>query len=177
MKFYLDTEFYEDGRTIDLISIGVVCEDGREFYAVNRDADLSRVSRWVRENVLPSLPPDSDPAWKPRAAIAYEMESFVTRQLSTNDKPEFYGYYADYDWVVVCQMFGTMMDLPKSFPMFCMDLKQLSVSLGNPQHPPDPVGEHNTLIDARWNRDLHRVLCTVERLNRIKQIRQASILK
>lgn len=27
-----DTEFLEDGRTIDLISIGIVCEDGRSPY-------------------------------------------------------------------------------------------------------------------------------------------------
>ncbi|MCW2560140.1 MAG: hypothetical protein JWP55_4104 [Mycobacterium sp.] len=25
-----DTEFLNDGRTIELISIGIVCEDGRE---------------------------------------------------------------------------------------------------------------------------------------------------
>jgi hypothetical protein len=29
MKYYYDTEFIEDGRTIDLISIGIVAEDGR----------------------------------------------------------------------------------------------------------------------------------------------------
>jgi len=28
MKIWFDTEFYEDGRTIDLISIGLVREDG-----------------------------------------------------------------------------------------------------------------------------------------------------
>lgn len=33
MKYFLDTEFHEDGKTIDLISIGIVAEDGREYYA------------------------------------------------------------------------------------------------------------------------------------------------
>lgn len=42
MKFFLDTEFYEDGSTIDLISIGVVTEDGREFYAVSQEAQLEK---------------------------------------------------------------------------------------------------------------------------------------
>ena len=62
MSYYLDTEFYEDGRTIDLISIALVTTDGRELYAVSRDAELHRVSDWVRENVLPHLPPYGDPA-------------------------------------------------------------------------------------------------------------------
>jgi hypothetical protein len=45
-----------------------------------------------------------------------------------NDKslnPEFYGYYSDYDWVVFCWLFGRMNDLPKGFPMYCRDLKQM----------------------------------------------------
>ena len=33
MKYWMDTEFIERPYTIDLISIGLVAEDGREFYA------------------------------------------------------------------------------------------------------------------------------------------------
>jgi hypothetical protein len=29
MKYFYGTEFIEDGKTIDLISIGIVAEDGR----------------------------------------------------------------------------------------------------------------------------------------------------
>ena len=65
-RYFLDTEFYENGKTIDLISIGIVCSDGREFYAVNREAELDKVSPWVRDHVLPSLPTYGDPAWRPR---------------------------------------------------------------------------------------------------------------
>lgn len=45
MKFFYDTEFIEDGKTIDLISIGIVAEDGLEYYAVNLDAPWKRISR------------------------------------------------------------------------------------------------------------------------------------
>lgn len=38
--------------------------------------------------------------------------------------PKFYGYYCDYDWVLLCSLFGRMIDLPKGFPMYCNDLKQ-----------------------------------------------------
>lgn len=39
MRFWFDTEFFKDGRVIDLISIGVVAEDGREYYAETLGAD------------------------------------------------------------------------------------------------------------------------------------------
>ena len=31
MRFWFDTEFHENGSFIDLISIGVVSEDGRQY--------------------------------------------------------------------------------------------------------------------------------------------------
>jgi hypothetical protein len=155
MRYFFDTEFYEDGTTIDLISIGIVAEDGRELYAVSQDAQLHRVSAWVRMNVLPRLPKYGDPAWKPRDLIAADVRAFV---MPLAPKPELWAYYADYDWVVLCQLFGTMMGLPKGWPMFCRDLKQLSVDVGSPKHPADPLDEHNALADARWNRDLYAFL-------------------
>jgi len=155
-RFFIDTEFYEDGQTIDLISLGVVCSDGREFYAVNQDAKLHLVSTWVRENVLPQLPPYGDAVWKARDTIRFDFEYFVR---STGPGPfEFWGYYADYDWVVLCQLFGTMMRLPNFFPKYCLDLKQLSYMLGSPKHPSQKTAEHNALEDARWNRKLFEFL-------------------
>ena len=41
MRYFYDTEFIENGRTIELISIGVVAEDGREFYAISTEFDAS----------------------------------------------------------------------------------------------------------------------------------------
>jgi len=37
MRYWYDTEFIEDGSTIDLISIGIVAEDGREYYAISTE--------------------------------------------------------------------------------------------------------------------------------------------
>jgi hypothetical protein len=162
VRYFLDTEFYENGTTIDLISIGVVAEDGREFYAVSQDAQLHCVSDWVRANVLPSLPPYGSAFWMKRADIAAKLERFVREGLVEDTKPEFWAYYADYDWVALCQLFGTMMDLPKGFPMFCRDLKQLSVDVGSPKHPKDPAGEHNALADALWNQALYAQLSALK---------------
>ena len=55
MKYWFDTEFIEDGETIDLMSIGVIAEDGARYYAELEECDLSKASEWVQENVIPHL--------------------------------------------------------------------------------------------------------------------------
>ena len=153
--------------------------NGADFTRLVRDFMLSeRPSAawrlWVRENVLPHLPKYGDNAWLPRKEIAERLRVFTGEDVPCmvgdgmglrmcaasirGDKPEFWAYYADYDWVVLCQLFGTMMGLPKHFPKFCCDLNQLSVDVGSPEHPKQEIGEHNALADARWNRDLYGFL-------------------
>ena len=39
MKIFFDTEFIEDGKTIDLLSIGAVRDDGETYYAEPAEAD------------------------------------------------------------------------------------------------------------------------------------------
>jgi hypothetical protein len=182
MLYWLDTEFIEDGRTIDLISIGIVAEDGREFYAESTEADFSKASPWVKENVLTHLwsrRSDKSEANKwsrdggkggllNRRQIATELLTFVNwhsdePHFEPSFKPEFWAYYADYDWVVFCQLFGTMMDLPKGFPMYCRDIKQWCDMLGNPKLPEQGKGEHNALADARWNKQTWEFLRDYQR--------------
>jgi hypothetical protein len=152
-RIWMDTEFIEDGRTIDLISIGMVREDGAEYYAESEECDLSKASSWVRDNVLPHL----TNAGKPRAVIAHEIVEFV------GEKPEIWGYYCDYDWVALCQLYGTMMELPKGWPMFCLDIKQACVSVGDPRLPVQDRGEHNALSDALWNRTAWEFLMSLRK--------------
>ena len=177
MRYFLDTEFIEDGKTIDLISIAIVADDGREYYACNDECRLASASDWVKENVLPSLPPKfayaavhpspnairDSLAWKSRQRIKEdlllffaggEIEPLKDQSLDSEayKTVEPWAYYADYDWVALCQLFGTMMDLPKGFPMYCRDIKQWCDQLGNPKLPEQGKGEHNALADARWNK-------------------------
>lgn len=140
MRIYFDTEFIEDGRTIDLLSIGMVREDGETYYAESAEADWSRASDWVQENVLRHM---TGPAY-PRHIIAADIIRFA------GESPEFWAWYADYDWVVLCQLFGTMMDLPDGWPMFCRDLRQVATSADLPQQDGSDGPEHHALSDARW---------------------------
>lgn len=152
MRFFYDSEFYEDGERIHLISIAFVSEDGHEFYAENSDFDWDIVpgDHWLQENVRPHL--DNHLYGMPYKQIAEELKFFV-QNLSYHDN-EFWGYYADYDHVVRSQLFGRMVDLPEGFPWFTLDIKQEAVRLGNPELPDmDDAGqEHHAGHDARWNK-------------------------
>ena len=163
-RYFTDTEFIEDGRTIDLLSIAIVAEDGRELYAESSEADMSRANDWVREHVIPHLWSQQVNRRKAnewtrdggvgglmtRRNIACEVRAFC--DPGRYGRPEFWGYYADYDWVAICQLFGRMVDLPQSWPMYCRDLKQWADDLGNPTLPPQGKNEHHALADAQWNR-------------------------
>ena len=55
MLYFLDTEFIEHPNTIQLISIGIVSEDGREYYAVSSEFNYDDADEWVKENVLEQI--------------------------------------------------------------------------------------------------------------------------
>lgn len=185
MKYFIDTEFLEGKQskligktkpTIDLISIGIVAEDGREYYAISKefnvkeawnrfqweehksihkvdeDKKLNRKVYWLRDNILKPIFNEWNKygyhsftyknmkyciksIGKTNKQIANEIKHFVAnRPIEANKEQwildydtkdvQFYGYYADYDWVVFCWLFGKMIDLPNGFPMYCIDLKQ-----------------------------------------------------
>lgn len=153
MKYFLDTEFLEDGKTIELISIGIVAGDGREFYLENSDFNLDSATDWLKENVVPHLNFEK---------FGFALE-FIKRQIlffiDNDPKPEFWGYYANYDWVLFCQLFGKMMDLPKPFPMFINDMKSFqSVLRPDLVFPRQGEQEHNALADARHIKLMHSIL-------------------
>lgn len=240
MRYYLDCEFIEGfhkpwfGKRrhhIDLISIGIVAEDGREYSAISREYDYNDASPWVKENVIAPLYTSTvhgdmrnysseknfhKSYGKLNSHIAAEIVQFVNPHKASvvnfgisldnikdpeyvqkhninqffNAQPDFYGYYADYDWVLFCSLFGTMQDLPNGFPMYMRDLKQMqdagadsiihkatAGAINNKARsvmsmeqkvkiiekiPGFPVNEneHDALADARWNRNLHKFLLT-----------------
>ena len=176
MKYFIDTEFKEQPNTIDLISIGIVCEDGSELYAINKDVNLKSVwkDEWLKDNVLLQIYKDKihgdmrnrfrftyrtmkmifRESGRTISEIRYDILGFMNYMM--NQPIEFYGYYADYDWVVFCWIFGRMIDLPDGMPMYCRDLKQMMDDKGldkewKRKNCPNTEGEHNALVDAKWN--------------------------
>lgn len=177
MKYYIDTEFHERGSShpIQLISLGVVAEDGREYYAECGEVIYDELSPWLKDNVVPLL--NKKPI--SRAQMAEELLVFFGYtpcvkcnkggciecnnfgQVSSDESIEFWGYFSDYDWVVFCQIFGRMIDLPTGMPMYCNDVKQLANQLGAhkstfPKQSLHTV--HNAIADARWTKKVHEFL-------------------
>jgi len=238
MKYFIDQEFISGfhkplfGKRrhfIDLISIGIVCEDGREYYAVSNEFNYKDADSWVKENIIDKLETELfqqqntfakthfnfglktllKQFGKTNKQIATEIYQFVCPYEKASEyagvgsldsgaeaylemnQPEFYGYYADYDWVLFCSLFGRMIDLPKGFPMYCKDLKQMldekaewflshgygTHTEGNKVYPeslgqsiewlksrttyPKQENEHNALDDAKWNKRLYEFINSI----------------
>ncbi len=188
MRYWLDTEFIEEGKTIDLVSIGIVAEDGRELYLQSVEFDPSKASEWVQENVFPHLSvcphasvtidsrrpyaqdlhyhrnrgqctfsnPDkriigahTDCSWRNRNQMVHEIFTFMN--VKAYGEPEIWGWCSGYDFVVLCQIYGTMMDLPAGFPHYMRDIQSLLDDHGIPDSalPLVEGAAHNALIDAK----------------------------
>jgi hypothetical protein len=154
MRYFYDTEFLEDGRTIELISIGIVAEDGRELYLINREAPWERIEQdaWLMANVVSSLPHRSE--WVSRDAIA----TSVTQFFRDDKEAELWANYAAYDFVALCQLFGRMIDLPDGVPEFTDEFQREWRRAGCPALPRQTSGLHNALEDARHLRDCFETL-------------------
>jgi len=166
MRVYHDWEFLEDGSTIAPISVGMVCEDGREYYAVFADMPVKRIidNDWLMANVVPSLPfvrhdgmrpfrkPFLDRA-HPDVKSTRKIRKDVERFLLATPGPgmELWGWYSAYDHVALAQLFGRMIDLPCGVPMWTNDLRQECQRLGIDEDalPQQEAGHHNALADAR----------------------------
>ena len=119
-KYFIDVEFLEGTQkkwfgqtkpTIDLISIGIVAEDGREYYAISRDFNLKEAWNrfdlvrdgfkdfgmtpnykkvyWIRENVLKPIYLE---LLEMELGYAYSMHEFYKSnffQISSNDLKQF----------------------------------------------------------------------------------------
>lgn len=168
MRYFYDCEFLEDGRTIELISIGIVAEDGRELYLVNRDAPWRRIKKhqWLMDNVVPNLPQPhgdwilhmpkrwlinlADARVQSRQRIAEQVRRFLLDDPATShDERELWADFSAYDYVALAQLFGPMIDMPVGLPWFTCDLRQEWRRLGRPELPKQESGEHNALADAR----------------------------
>jgi hypothetical protein len=176
VNYFYDTEFLEDGKTIKLISLGMVAEDGREFYGENIDAPWWEISehRWLLDNVVPHLsehakellpyapgkrrtePRQANDVVMTKAAIAGGVLDLV----GTDPFPMLWAYYASYDHVSLAQLWGPMIHMPSRLPMWTADLMQKAAELGvrKSEFPPQEGDSHNALADARWNFELWRFL-------------------
>jgi hypothetical protein len=93
MNIFIDTEF-TDLVDMDLISIGLVAEDGRSFYGERSDFNQALSSEFVREVVLPQLgkmPSAVYPRYVLRDVVRTWLYTFKSEQPVIC-----YDYFGDY---------------------------------------------------------------------------------
>ena len=83
MKYWIDTEFIERPYTIDLISVGLVAEDGREFYAESSEVNWTKASEWTLHTVRPQL--DGSGMVRKKLATQFVGSSMRTRSQFSGD--------------------------------------------------------------------------------------------
>ena len=160
-RIFFDTEFYENGETIELISIGLVRQrDLATLYRVNKDFNYDVMVKeatkrnrretieFLDKNVFNNLGATTENT-KTKFEIRDEIAEFV------GNKPDFWASCSAYDWVLICQLFGVMLELPKSWPHFCNDIAMLKNAVGKKEIDLTPMNrfrlkgkEHNALYDA-----------------------------
>jgi hypothetical protein len=137
MKFALDTEFIDTPSASECISLALVAADGRELY-VEFPYPEADITPWLRQNVVPMLGSEK---------ISFQQAAAQIREFvggSKFDPPEFWAYYAAYDWYWFCRIFGGFMALPEHYPMLARDFAYIQQELPNICGP-----EHFALNDAR----------------------------
>lgn len=134
MKLFFDTEFSGLHKDTTLISISIVAENGKKFYAESADYDESQCNDWIQENVLAytilagnealaaRLGKDSETTvvLGSKADIRHELGEW----LKQFDSVQFVSDVCHYDMVLLIDIFGTAFDLPGNVAAVCYDINQ-----------------------------------------------------
>lgn len=160
VRFFLDTEFNEHARklAIDPISLALVAENPQqpEFYAVSNEYDESKITPWIKDNVIIHLPPPDTRISNDtiRDGIAAYFANFAKEKP---DRIEIWASNGSTDNVVLANFFGGLMGLRQAFhdaglpsPVF-RELRE--VTRPTRTRHPKPENAHDALADARWTRD------------------------
>jgi hypothetical protein len=163
VKIFFDTEFTGLRNGTTLISIGLVAENGKTFYAELTDYDQCQVDDWIQKNVIENLivhperdhyykVTDTDEIYKSNTSgVAYRL--FVW--LQQFEKVEMWSDCLAYDWVLFCQLFGSALNIPHNVYYIPFDICTLMKIKGvdpdiNREEFAGMTGKkHNALHDAK----------------------------
>ena len=134
MKIFFDTEFTGLHKNTTLISIGMVDEEGKTFYAEFSDYDESQCDEWIHNNVIKHLKWAKDGPIEDFANIyadcweAYGTKEYIKEVLkdwlSRYDEVELVSDCCHYDMVLFIDIFGTAFDIPNNVNPTCYDINQ-----------------------------------------------------
>jgi hypothetical protein len=176
MKLFFDTEFTGLHKDTTLVSIGIISEDGRTFYAELTDYDGNQVDDWLKDNVIAKLrfkDLEVGQSHLVRSALsnyssvmeAYNVEMTgdrehvadeLTEWLQQFGQVEFWSDCLSYDWVLFNDLFGSAFDIPGNVYYIPFDictlfkLKGVDPDISREKFADinDLKGKHNALHDA-----------------------------
>lgn len=160
MKVFFDTEFTGLHQDTTLISIGLVSEDGRAFYAEFDDYDKSQVDDWIQENVIDNLLfagktkfKLADKFWELRGA-KHQVKKYLEEWLNQFDSVEMWSDCLAYDWVLFNDIFGHAFNIPKNVYYIPFDIctlmkiKGVDPDINREEYSGLSGDKHNALHDA-----------------------------
>lgn len=167
-KIFFDCEFTGLHQKTTLISIGLVSECGKTFYAEFTDYNKLQVDEWLQKNVIDNLNyPKGNvndyivPKDRPKDKIVYgdttKIKIYLTLWLFQFKEVEMWGDCLSYDWVLFCQIFGHAFNIPNNVYYIPFDLSSLFKFKGiDPDINREEFAEiseesqkHNALWDAK----------------------------
>lgn len=169
MKLFFDTEFTGLTQNTSLISLAIVDENDRTFYAEFTDYDQTQVGEWLEENVIANLWLESlgEEVKENRTLIKGTKEQITASLEGWLDayKSEGCQFVADvlmYDWVLFAELFGGALNLPKYVDFIPLDFSAILHIQGLPMHIPriellDP-SEVELLKSKSQSNSLHNAL-------------------
>ena len=120
-KIFFDTEFTGLHQKTTLISIGLVSECGKTFYAEFNDYDFKQVDEWVLDNVIKKLKYGGifQKLETNGKNISYKsttenIREKLTQWLLQFEQVEIWSDCLSYDWVLFNQIWGHAFNIPKN---------------------------------------------------------------
>ena len=134
-KLFFDTEFTGLHQNTTLISIGIVSDCDKTFYAELTDYDKSQVDEWLQTNVIdnlfltPNLSSSKDGNKEIRSYTDF-VKVDLEHWLSQFEQVEIWSDCLSYDWVLFCQIFGHAFKIPKNVYYIPFDICTLFKAKG-----------------------------------------------
>lgn len=163
-KIFFDTEFTGLHKNTTLISIGLVSDCGKTFYAEFNDYDFKQVDDWLKENVINNLKYNGlfQKLEQTEESISYKSTTENIREklktwLEQFGEVEIWSDCLSYDWVLFCDLFGHAFDIPSNVYYIPFDICTLFYMKGiDPDTSREAFAEmqegsqkHNALWDAK----------------------------
>ena len=126
MKIFFDTEFTGLRKDTTLISIGLVAENGEEFYAEFSDYNDCLVDAWIKENVIDNLYCTKGITDAPNYyyGTKWEIREYLENWLRQFSSVELVSDVCHYDMVLFIDIFGDAFSIPENVCPCCYDINQ-----------------------------------------------------